>query len=232
MLKILPKHLAVIPDGNRRWAANHRLTISAGYERGLKNFEEIVRAAFNRGVSYVTIWAASEDNLKKRSGAEVKFLVMLFKRALRDMIRLGEFKKNGIRVKILGQGAALVSDPALTKLITGVEEETLAGEKGQLTILFGYDGKQEMLAAMNQLISGGDVVDAASLERALPTGSFPAVDLVIRTGGEPHWSAGFMMWQTADSQFYFSEKFWPDFNSAELDLALADYANRGRRKGK
>jgi undecaprenyl diphosphate synthase len=228
----VPKHIAIIPDGNRRWAKAHGLDPWKGHDEGVKRFEEISEAALLHGIDYLTFWAASEDNLKGRSKVEVSALVWLLERGLADEKALARFKKDGVRVRVLGRWREIIDKPSLNQAIEHVQSITSENTKANVTILLGYDGQSEMVAALNHLALTKQAVDAATLRAALWTADLPAVDLVIRTGGEPHWSAGFMMWHVANSQLYFTDKLWPEFTTKEFDLALEDYKGRQRRFGK
>ncbi len=227
------KHIAFIPDGNRRWAREHGLVPWKGHEKGAARFFEISEEAFTSGISYVTLWAASADNLTKRSAIEIKFLCSIIRRELESKRTIARFMDNHIRVRFIGQWKKLVPDQKLIAVIEQRQKDTQHFTERNLTVLFGYDGKREMMEAIKKLRKSPETpIDYESVKENLWTHELPPVDLVVRTGGEPHWSAGFMMWHTADSQFYFTQKFWPDFDGKELQKALADYARRERRFGK
>ena len=239
----VPIHIAIIPDGNRRWAKAHKHQILwRGHAEGAKRFEEVLRAAFSSGVRYLTMWTASIDNLKKRPAEEIAFLVNLFTDELNRLVVSKEILERKVRVRVLGKGSAIVHDAKLDQAINRIEKETASHTNHHLTILFGYDGQQEMLEAVKQIAKSHAYRQAGKeqsvnisgemLQKHLETGELPLVDLVIRTGGEPHWSAGFMMWHTANSQFYFTEKFWPEFDTNEFQKALEDFLRRERRLGK
>jgi undecaprenyl diphosphate synthase len=229
----LPSHVALIPDGNRRWARKRGLHPWEGHREGFRNFRKISEELFNRGVPYVTLWAASEDNLRKRTKAEVRFLLRFFRDELAEALASDAFVNERVRVRVIGRWQSIVRDRTLSLRIGRLEEKTRTFTKRNLTILFGYDGKREMLEAIKTMLRAGlSRVSEGDLRKALWTGHLPPVDLVIRTGGEPHWSSGFMMWLTADSQFFFTETLWPDFDTKVLDEALRDYARRERRFGK
>ncbi len=227
----VPTHLAIIPDGNRRWAKAQGLDPWLGHEAGVARFEEASEEAFAKGVKYFTFWASSEDNLRKRPKMEVKALLWLMEKYLARPDIVENFVKHEIRVRVLGRWEEMLESQKLQKGLKDLQEKTIGFEKKFLTILLGYDGQSEMLAALQHLTLTRQAVDAATLRAALWTADLPPVDLVIRTGGEPHWSAGFMMWHVANSQLYFSRKLWPEFDKHELSLALQDYASRQRRLG-
>lgn len=235
MSKRFPKHIAIIPDGNRRWARLHNLPAHRGIETGAKRFSETAKFFHRQGVNYLTLWSASEDNLKKRNFVEVRHLVRVMKKELRENLDDGTYLQEAARIQFMGRGLDMVGDRELRELVKKVEDQTKHFSKAHLTILFGYDGKREMLEAIKSLnnvkSNRGEVTDSM-LKAHLWTRELPPVDLVIRTGGEPHWSSGFMMWLTSDSQFHFTKKLWPDFNKRECEKALLNYAQRERRLGK
>ena len=227
------QHLALIHDGNRRWARLHGLVPWKGHEKGAERFFEIAENAFDAGISYVTLWAASVDNLTKRSRIEIRFLCSILRRELESKRTIARFMDNRIRLRFIGEWKNLVKDDMLIAAIEKRQKETEQFTGRNLTVLFGYDGKREMMEAIKKLRDSTQMpIEYGTVKESLWTSVLPPVDLVIRTGGEPYWSAGFMMWHTADSQFYFTEKLWPDFDAKELQKAFADYAWRERRFGK
>ena len=233
MEKNIPHHIALIPDGNRRWAQAQGLQPWKGHEKGAERFFEVAEHAFNSGIPYVTLWAASIDNLTKRSKLEIRFLCSILRRELQNKRTISLFMDNKIRVRFIGQWKKLVNDSKLISVIEQRQEDTKRFTEKNLTILFGYDGKREMMDAICKFQRSPEtLIDYMSVKECLWTSALPLVDLVVRAGGEPHWSGGFMMWHTADSQFYFTQKFWPDFDTQELQKALVDYASRERRFGK
>ncbi|HEX3099439.1 MAG TPA: polyprenyl diphosphate synthase [Patescibacteria group bacterium] len=227
-----PKHIAIIPDGNRRWAKAQRLNPWEGHEQGVKTFWAASQELFNMGLENLTFWAASYDNLNKRSRLEVKFLINLLRTEIQNDNILNLAKKNHVKIKVVGEWVESIKDKKLIESIERLENETKNFSKGVLTLLFAYDGQREMLAATSALAKSGKTITASSLRKELWTGDLPDVDLVIRTGGEPHWSAGFMMWLTANSEMYFTKTLWPDFNNGEIKKALTRYKIRERRLGK
>ena len=227
-----PNHIAIIPDGNRRWAKAHRLNPWDGHAEGVGRFWDTADEAYAQGINFLTIWAGSYDNLKKRSKGEVNFLLRLLKdEVLKPELR-ERIHRNKSRVSVIGEWKEFVTDIKTIEAVESLERETAHYPANRLTLLFGYDGQREMLAATNTLVESGKKVTQENLRKSLWTAELPDVDLVIRTGGEPHWSAGFLMWQTANSQFYFTDILWPDFKKPELKKALVDYERRERRLGR
>jgi len=230
--KNTPRHVAVIPDANRRWARQKGLPAIEGHREGYKRMKEVAREARDRDIRYFTFWAGSEDNLRKRSRLEVLFLAQLLKTGIVKDLLTNDFMKWETRVKILGKWDEILRDKALRDLVGEIEDKTKHFSERFLTVLFGYNGTSEMIQAVQDLKESKAPVSYDSIKRHLWTGELPPVDLVIRTGGEPHWSAGFMMWQTANSQFYFTRTKWPDFGKKQFRAALDEYARRERRLGK
>lgn len=227
----LPQHIAIIPDGNRRWAKARSLNPWDGHTEGVKRFWDLAEHIVQLGVPHLTFWGSSYGNLTKRSALEVAFLVRLLEHELSRPEVANKLHDNQVRLRVAGEWRELLKNDKLSAVIDDIEQQTSDYENKELTILFGYDGQREMLNAINNL-NGVHPVSEADLRGALWTNFLPDVDLVIRTGGEPHWSAGFLMWQTANSQFYFTEELWPDFKVPSLQNALDDYALRERRHGK
>ncbi len=228
----LPNHLAIIPDGNRRWAKAHRLLPWQGHEEGAKRFWELANYLARTEIKFGTFWAGSYSNLANRAEEEVKFLFQILEQELSDPKVINSLVETKTKFQFIGEWELFNQNTKLPETITNLIERTKDFTNHTLTILFGYDGQREMLAAIEGLKSSGEVVTKESLHKHLMTASLPDVDFVIRTGGEPHWSAGFLMWQTANSQFYFTDELWPDFTEDKLKTALEDFERRERRLGK
>lgn len=227
-----PKHIAIIPDGNRRWAKAHRLNAWEGHEEGSKLYWEIGFAALDAGINHMTFWAGSYDNLKKRTKLEVSFLIKLAIEELSKPNVLKHYLEKEVRFRLIGEWREFIVNKKAVTAIEELEQKTAHFKSKTQTILFAYDGQREMLAAANALVKTGKTVTSENLRKELWTAELPDVDLVIRTGGEPHWSAGFMMWHTANSQLYFTDILWPDFKTPEFKKALEDFERRERRLGK
>jgi undecaprenyl diphosphate synthase len=226
------KHLAIIPDGNRRWAKAHLLFPWQGHGEGVKRFWEISDECAKLGIKYLTIWGGSYSNLQKRSAKEVSVLFGLLEEQINDPTLKTQFETNQTRFKVIGEWEEFSPNHQLIEAVKSFEDATKDFDKLHLTILFGYDGQREMLSAISKLNPSGEEVTEENLRNCLWIGGLPDVDFVIRTGGEPHWSAGFMMWLTANSQFYFTETLWPDFKTDKLKTAIENFESRERRLGK
>lgn len=241
----LPRHIAVTPDGSRRWAKSYGLTKIMGHSEGRKRFHEISKAAFELGVSYFTFWAMSEDNLNKRETAEIDYLISLMHESLQSRIA-DDLLKNQIRFRVLGRWRSINRYNCLTPLIDDLENRTRFFDKNNLTIWLGYDGTIESTSAVLEIImknwkptsSNPQTMIAETAEKimgSLWSRELPPVDLVIRTGETRenwfHNSSGFMMWHTANSEIRLSQTLWPDFSVEEFKQIVAEYGQRERKFG-
>jgi undecaprenyl diphosphate synthase len=247
----LPRHISVIPDGNRRWAAKHGLPPFEGHRRGIQNFRDISESALDMGIEFFTFWAASEDNLLKRNPLEVNFLVSLLCKELENERTLKECQKRQVMVKIPGRWDEILKNERLLRAITAIERETRLFRKHCLTLLFGYDGRCEMVEAIKDIISADREtsrkckhpeeapveVNPDLVKRSLWASHLPLVDLEIRTGAceeGPNWShnsSGFMMWLAADAKVFSPPTLWPDFTVEMFRQALTDFSKTPRRFG-
>jgi undecaprenyl diphosphate synthase len=223
-------HLAVIMDGNGRWATAHGLTRSAGHEAGLRTARNIVEAAVREGVGTLTLYAFSSDNWK-RPTAEVTALMRLFRRAL-----IGEAKRcleNGVRLTILGRRDRLPS--SLRHTVEQVEAVTASGSQMHLRVAVDYSARDAVLRAAVAAAQRGDLVgreEFSALLASVDHDRLPArdVDLVVRTGGEQRLS-DFLLWECAYAELLFVQKMWPEYTAEDLAEALADFRGRNRRFG-
>jgi len=223
------KHLAIILDGNRRWAREHGLPSLEGHRRGYDNAKTIGLAAFERGIEYFTVFAFSTENWK-RSEEEVSYLMDLLYLALSAEVNF--FHENKIRLKVIGRREGL-SDK-IQKAIENAERDTASYTRGQFNMCINYGGRAEVVDAVKQIIAEGhapeDITEELITSRVWMTGT-PDPDLIIRTSGEQRLS-GFLTWSGVYSEILFVEKHWPAFTTDDLDAALAEYQERERRFGK
>jgi undecaprenyl diphosphate synthase len=232
---IIPKHIAIIPDGNRRWARKRGLPVFFGHRAGVKALDKILKTALDLKIAYFTFWGTSKDNIIKRSKEEVFFLFKLFKTQFKKLAKDPRIHKNKIRVNVIGEWPRYF--PAEVKnAINEAIEKTKYYDNFNLTFLMAYSGKDEMLEAIRRIAnrklqSVKLEIDEELIKNNLWTKDLPSVDLIIRTGGEPHNSDGFMMWDTADSQYYFTDTLWPDFTPEEFQKAIEIYSKTERRFG-
>ncbi len=225
----LPAHVAIIMDGNRRWARERGLPELEGHAAGVEAIRNVLRHAVRRGVAYLTLYAFSRENWA-RSDEEVSGLFALLESAMgRETDGLIE---QGVRVHVLGRLAELPPDTRSS--IEGALAETAAGARLTLNIAFNYAGRTELVDAFRRLASSGiapDEIDEAAISRALYTAGQPDPDLVIRTGGEQRLS-NFLIWQSAYAELYTCDVLWPDFGPETFDAALLEFARRTRRFGR
>ncbi len=224
----LPQHVAVIMDGNRRWAEARGLPRQAGYRAGTENIRRLIQAFAERGVRYLTLFAFSTENWK-RPKSEINPLFRLIGRVIdRELNALHE---NGVRLVHIGDLSPLAAD--LQRRIRNAIELTKNNDRMTVCVAFNYGGRAEIVEAVRQLVAEGvapEGVTEAAIESRLGTHGLPDPDLVIRTSGEMRLS-NFLIWQTAYSEYYTTPAYWPDFDEAEIERALAAYASRGRRFG-
>lgn len=234
-LKNIPTHVAIIPDGNRRWAKKRGLAPWKGHEAGVKSFEKVLRENLDLGVKYVTFWGSSVDNLRKRPWREKKALLDIYRNNFLRLMDDKDIHGNEVKINVIGKWEEQFP-AALKNIIRKCIRKTQRYKKHFLNFMLAYSGDEEMVEAANNLLAKyrGKVkrITAKMIKEHLMTRDLPPVDLLIRTGGEPHNSAGFMMWDTANAQLYFSEVLWPDFDGKKMREAIEDYGRRERRYGK
>jgi len=224
----VPGHVAIIMDGNGRWAKRQHLPRIAGHRRGVESVRAAVTACAERGVEYLTLFAFSSENWR-RPPEEVSFLMQLFLRSLEQEV--GKLHDNGIRFKVAGDISAF--DERIVELIRRGEELTAANTRLTLTVAANYGGRWDILQAAERCRAedpGAPVTEARLAER-LSMSYAPEPDLFIRTGGEQRVS-NFLLWQLAYTEFYFTEALWPDFGRAALLEAFASFRRRERRFGR
>jgi len=222
----VPRHVAIIMDGNGRWARSRMLPRIAGHRRGIDAVRETVRTCAERGVRFLTLFAFSSENWR-RPAEEVALLMQLFQAALQNEVE--KLHGNGVRLKVVGDTSRF--DPKIRKLIEQGEALTAANPGLTLTIAANYGGRWDILQALSKLgPSQGDIQEEA-LAPHLAMSYAPEPDLFIRTGGEQRIS-NFLLWQLAYTELYFTETLWPDFGAAALDAAIASYRSRERRFGR
>ena len=226
----IPRHVAIIMDGNGRWAKQRYLPRVAGHRRGVESVRAAVRACAERGIEYLTLFAFSSENWR-RPPEEVSFLMQLFVGALEQEV--GKLHENGVRFKVIGDRSAF--EPKLTRLMREAEALTAANERLTLTVAANYGGRWDVMQAVRRMLHDRPALASGFEERDLaPYLSLnyaPEPDLFIRTGGEQRIS-NFVLWQLAYTELYFTETLWPDFDAACLDRAIVSYQQRERRFGR
>ncbi len=226
----IPRHVAIIMDGNGRWAKQRFLPRIAGHKRGVENVRNAVRACAERGIEYLTLFAFSSENWR-RPQEEISLLMQLFVAALeQEIVKLHE---NGIRFKIIGDQSRF--DPQIVQLAANAEQLTRNNTRLTLTIAANYGGRWDILQAVNRMLrKQPELANGFGETDLLPYLSMsyaPEPDLFIRTGGEQRIS-NFLLWQLAYTEMYFTDLLWPDFDITALDLAIASYRQRERRFGR
>ncbi|MBI2465376.1 di-trans,poly-cis-decaprenylcistransferase [Candidatus Shapirobacteria bacterium] len=224
----LPKHVAMIMDGNRRWARERKLPVFIGHRYGFNRIEPTVSHAADLGIKYLTFWAFSTENWN-REKREVDALMNLFRRMFSGSL-VAKLKKNNVRVKTLGDISAFPKD--IEKDIQEVVEDTKNNTGITVNFALNYGGREEILRAVQKIIAEKPKeVTERIFSDFLYTAGQPDPDLIIRTGGEQRLS-GYLPWQSTYSELYFTNTYWPDFNEKEFDKAILDYISRERRFGK
>lgn len=226
----MPQHVAVIMDGNGRWAKKRFLPRVAGHVKGVELVREMVRACLERGVHYLTLFAFSSENWR-RPQEEVSLLMQLFVKALEQEVE--KLDRNGVRLRIIGDLSRF--EPHLQELIRKGEEKTAGNTKLDLTIAANYGGRWDIMQAMNRMLAAfpdrREGWQEADLEPYLSMSFAPEPDLFIRTGGEERIS-NFLLWQLAYTELYFTPTLWPEFDTVEFDKAIASFQKRERRFGR
>ena len=221
----VPHHIAIVMDGNGRWASKRFLPRLAGHRQGMESLRRCIRACSDRGVAVLTVFAFSSENWN-RPPDEVSGLMELLANALAKEVP--QLLKDGVRLHFVGERAGL-SDKVRTGL-DQAEVATSANDRLILNVCFNYGGRWDIAQAAGRLAAQGQAITEATLSGALALAHVPDPDLIIRTGGELRLS-NFLLWQAAYAELYFSDKLWPDFDEAELDLAIAAFGRRERRFG-
>ena len=221
----IPHHIAIVMDGNGRWATRRYLPRVAGHRQGVESLRRCVKACSDRGVRVLTVFAFSSENWN-RPPEEVSGLMELLAMALgREVPQL---KNDGVRIHIVGDRSTLSEKMRLG--LAQAEATTAQNTRLILNVCFNYGGRWDIAQAAAKLAAQGEAITEASLDRAMALSHVPDPDLLIRTGGERRIS-NFLLWQAAYSELYFSDRLWPDFDEIALDEAIADYGRRERRFG-
>jgi undecaprenyl diphosphate synthase len=228
----LPKHIALIPDGNRRWARQKNLPVFMGHQKGVLAFEKILEKALELQITYFTFWGSSMDNIIKRSKTEVNYLFKIFEQQFTRLLQDKRVSQNQVKVQIFGRWREMFPQSTV-KPMEDVILKTKLYNKYYLTFLMAYNGTDEMIECIKKIQESKKNVTEKTIKENLWTKDLPPVDLIIRTGtdGDPHLSAGFMMWDAAYSQLEFSSIYFPAFTPKEFEKIVLNYVNRQRRKG-
>jgi undecaprenyl diphosphate synthase len=225
----VPRHVAIIMDGNRRWARARGVTEAEGHAAGVRTIRPLLHRAVERGVRVLSVYAFSRENWG-RAPDEVAALFDLLRAAIRD--ETAELRTQGVEVRLLGRLGELPEETR-DSIVAGLDA-TRGGQRLLLNVAFNYSGRSEIVDAVRRCIEDGlspGQVDEAAIEARLYTSGVPEPDLLIRTGGESRLS-NFLIWQAAYAELYVSDVLWPDFGPEAFDEALTEYARRTRRFGR
>ncbi len=225
---VVPTHLGLIVDGNRRWAREHGVSVAQGHRRGYQSLKVVCKAAIKYGVRYVSAFVFSTENWQ-RDQQEVRDLMKLLRWVLRHELR--EFHREGIRVRVIGSKAKLGA--ALLTAIHDAEKLTEHNTRGTLLLCLDYGGQQEIVEAAKRIARSGvapEEITTEMISEHLYAPDVPPLDLIIRTSGEQRLS-NFMLWEAAYSELAFARAYFPDFDEQALQEVLADFSNRNRRFG-
>lgn len=229
----VPRHVAIILDGNGRWAKAKGLPRTAGHTAGAKNVEVVCEEAYNMGIEYLTLYAFSTENWN-RSKEEVTALMNLLNQYLKNCLKTA--KKNNMRIRVIGDISRL--DPSMQEKICLLEKESASYTGLNLTIAINYGSRDEIVRGIKRMYQDveehkldADAISEDTVSKYLDTADLPDPDLMIRTSGEQRLS-NYLLWQLAYAEFYFTPVAWPDFHGEELRKAVEAYGNRDRRYGK
>ncbi|MBN1169476.1 di-trans,poly-cis-decaprenylcistransferase [Candidatus Micrarchaeota archaeon] len=224
----MPKHIAIIPDGNRRWAREKGISRQEGYAIGIRKIGDVLKWCKEHDIKMLTMWGFSTDNFK-RDKDEIGGLFELFRENLKKALESDEKNRHDVRVRFFGR--IHLFPPEIREMIKKAEEISCRNSGYHLNLLLSYGGREELIDAVNDIIRKGiNEVDEKTISDHLYTKEISDPDLIIRTSGEQRLS-GFMPWQSCYSEFYFSRKLWPDFSKEDFEDALETYAKRKRRFG-
>jgi len=226
----IPKHMAIIMDGNRRWAMARGKTIDEGHEAGAENLDKIVKYAQELGIKNLTVYTLSTENWRQRTPKEVKGIFDLLVKIIKE--KKEEYKKEGIKLFVLGNFQAFPRKVA--RAIEEMLKIVLRHERMKVNLALNYGGRDEIVKAIKEIIKEGTPADKVNEElvaKHLYTNGQPDPDLIIRTGGEIRLS-NFFLWQMSYSELYFTDTLWPDFGPKQLEEAILEYQKRQRRFGK
>jgi undecaprenyl diphosphate synthase len=237
-MNLIPRHIAIVPDGNRRWAKKQGLEPWEGHYEGAKRFEDLIDRAFDLGIKNISFWGSSVDNLTKRPLREKRALLDIYEKYFKELITNEKIFRNNVKINIIGKWRKQFPSRLVRLLETGMEK-TKQHTNFSLNFLLAYNGDDDILEAVKKITklteeNASLKINRELISKNLMTHDLPPVDLVIRTGVEndPHNSAGFLMWQTQNSQLYFTNLQFPDFTAEQLEISLNDFASRDRRLGK
>jgi tritrans,polycis-undecaprenyl-diphosphate synthase [geranylgeranyl-diphosphate specific] len=230
---VAPSHIALIPDGNRRWAEVHRWGILQAYGAGVNRFLDFAKWSREFGVKTISVWALSTENLKNRTETELKILFALYMRAAKNKKLINDLKANRVRLNVVGDTSSLPKK--LRDALHKVEDQTKMYTDYTINLLINYGGKEDLVYSLQRLFkeskNGKTKIDEKAISEHLRSATVPDVDLIVRTSGEMRLS-GLLPWQGSYSELYFAKKYWPDFDKNDFKKAIDTFSRRQRRFGK
>lgn len=229
----LPIHIAIIPDGNRRWAKGKGMEPWEGHREGANNIEALARKAFDLGIKNLSFWGSSLENLQKRPLRERQELLRVYEEYFKRLLGSEDIFKNQAKINVIGRWKEQLPGSLVDIIEEGIEK-TKGHSSCTLNFFLAYSGDDEMIETVKEIVHSGipyEEITGNTIKAHLMTRDLPSVDFLIRTGGEPHLSAGFMMWDIANSELFFADEYFPDFGPDELEKSIEEYKERGRRKG-
>lgn len=230
----LPKHIGLILDGNRRWARKNNIATHLGHLVGYKTLRERLFDFFDAGIRYLTIYALSLENAKKRSSEELNYIYKIMLKAVDTVIKESIIREENIRINVIGRLSILPKD--VQEKIKELNEFTKDHDKAFLNVCIMYDGQEEIVDAVKKIIKDNineDNINRELIKKYLYTNNFPELDYIIRTGMEDGARiSGFLLWDASYAEFKFRSDYWPDYSREMLIEDLKDYIKRVRRKGK
>lgn len=222
----VPAHVAIILDGNRRWAKERHLPAIMGHRAGYDNLKKLAEYGLSLGIEHLTLFVFSTENWKRHAD-EVSGIMDILEQGLKNDFAF--FEENSLRLRWVGFEHNM--NPQLTSLLRDTVKKTAGFTRGQLNLCLNYGSRLDLVMSIRKMVAEEAEITEDSVAAHLQTAGLPEPDLIIRTSGEQRLS-NFLLWEGAYSELYFSEKYWPDFDRIELDKALAEYAVRQRRYGK
>ncbi|MBD3195751.1 MAG: di-trans,poly-cis-decaprenylcistransferase [Candidatus Lokiarchaeota archaeon] len=230
----LPKHVGVIPDGNRRWARSQNLDIKLGHLRGYETLKDVIYAFFDAGIKYLTVYALSLENAKKRSERELEYIYKIIIKAVDAILAEDIVVEEKVRFRVLGRLSLL--PPEVRAKIEELHDFTKDFDQNFVNVLIMYDGQSEIADAVKNMINNNvdpECIDRNTVKQYLYTKDSPEVDYIIRTGMEDGARiSGFCLWDASYAEFKFRNEYWPEYSAELLLQDLNDYVERNRRKGK
>ncbi len=230
----LPRHVAIIPDGNRRWAKEHGRESWEGHEAGARVTEELIKTAREIGIKEISFWGSSLENLAKRPMEEKMALLKIYTENFTRLLQAPEIHEHQVRIRCIGRWEEQFPE-SLRKLLREGIESTKQYNRYFLNFFLAYNGDDDMLSAVRRIAKdriSPELITESVLKQCLMTAEVGAVDLLIRTGGDPHLSTGFMMWETKDAALAFPECYFPDFHSEAFREVITRFSEGERRFGK